>query len=180
MKLALGVAIVLVLSVVWFLFRQTSPSTLQEPSPHIPLAVPSPSVALSRVSSSGPVSKKYSILTGNHPLPISEVIPTPEPQKEAIRSKLMEYASTYEATSLPLIAPYLSSNDREIRDAAVNAIVMLGDSSGGAILRKAAASIKDPQEAATMLNQAAYVELPRGVPAQLSKLAKKSKTSADH
>lgn len=101
-------------------------------------------------------------------------LPTPDSQKEAICSRLIEYASSYEATSLPLIAPYLTSNDREIRDAAVNAIVVLGDASGGAILRNAAASIKDPREAAAMLDQADYVELPR-VPIQaMPKLNKKA------
>jgi hypothetical protein len=81
-------------------------------------------------------------------------------QKDAKIAQLLEYATSYEATSLPLIEPSLYSSDAEIRAAALDAVVVLGAREGGAILRKAATATQDPKEAAELLAKADYVELP--------------------
>jgi hypothetical protein len=80
--------------------------------------------------------------------------------KEYQQSKLREYAITYDVSSLPLIEPYLYSSDPDIRADALNAVIVLGAQEGGRVLRQAAASIKDPKEAAEFLSKADYVELP--------------------
>lgn len=72
----------------------------------------------------------------------------------------MEYATSYEATSLPLIEPSLYSEDPKIRAAALNAVVVLGANEGGAVLRRAAAAAKDQKEALELLEKAEWVELP--------------------
>ena len=72
----------------------------------------------------------------------------------------MEYATSYDATSLHLIEPSLYSEDPKIRAAALNAVVVLGANEGGAVLRKAADKTKDPKEAVKLLENADWLELP--------------------
>lgn len=68
---------------------------------------------------------------------------------------------------LAVIRPYLTNVDAELRAAAVDAMIVLGDASAGAMLRMAAAEISSAEEAAVMMEAADYVELP---PANLKKL----------
>ena len=87
-------------------------------------------------------------------------LPAATPDKETILSNLVQYSSSYQATALPLIAPYLSSSDPEIEEAAVNAIVVIGSPAGAPLLRQAAGAMKDPHDAAALLDKADYLELP--------------------
>ena len=67
---------------------------------------------------------------------------------------------TYDAKSLPKIEPFLYSDEPAIREAALNAIVNLGDEAGAEILRRAARSMVDPKEELEALEKAAFLRLP--------------------
>lgn len=94
-------------------------------------------------------------------------------QTDAAREKILEEiqdaAVTYEATGLSKIEPYLLHSDPEIRLAAKDGMITLGDASAGPLLRKAAALAPTPQEAVALLEAADYVELP---PAKLRRRPK--------
>lgn len=83
-------------------------------------------------------------------------------EKELVLTDMNRAACTYEASSLPKIVPYLYSKDKELREAALNNIVTLGDAAGAPLLRKAAEQSQDPNEAAALMNMADYLELPSG------------------
>jgi len=79
-----------------------------------------------------------------------------------------EAAVSYDAAELPVIRPYLESPDPALRAAAVEAMIILGDSSAGPMLREAAAKLSSQEEAIQMLRAADYIELP---PANLKKIS---------
>lgn len=126
----------------------------------VAISTPAPSpmcqpVQALRVSPIQPKSKEAK----THSSPSLAAQLTPEEEDVKI-SKLMEYATSYDATSLPLIEPSLYSEDLKIRAAALNAVVVLGANEGGAVLRKAADKTKDPKEAVKLLENADWLELP--------------------
>lgn len=83
-------------------------------------------------------------------------------QKSQILEELRAAAITYNREALPLIEPHLYSTDPEVRQAAVEAIILLGAKEGAPLLRKASASWDDRNEAAQLLEKADYLELPSG------------------
>lgn len=95
-----------------------------------------------------------------------------EAARVAVLEKIQDAATTYDPAQLHIIRPYLKSGDPEIRSAAVEAMIVLGDASAGALLREAAAGIPAGDEATAMIKAADYVELP---PADLSELTRKAK-----
>lgn len=89
---------------------------------------------------------------------------TPAPAlSETERNKLLDElnaaATTYDAAQLTTIEPFLKHGDAEVRAAAIDAVLTLGDASGAAILR-AAAKQAEPKDAEAMLKAAAYLDLP--------------------
>lgn len=126
---------------------QTSPQPVHRATPHPISAGTAPSVALA------PVLKSVS-----EPPPAD----LPLPPKEVALNLLVEYSSSYDSRLLPKIEPYLYHRDKELREAAVNAIISLGDASGGSLLRKAAEIAEDPEEVKALIEWAKYVELPSG------------------
>lgn len=98
----------------------------------------------------------------------AEGIPQPQPTGEngstearkEILEEINDAAVTYDPADLPRIEPYLLHPDEEIRKAAINGMITLGDASAGALLRKAASLASTPQEAVRLLEAADYVELP--------------------
>ncbi len=90
----------------------------------------------------------------------SPVASDPEAAKEAILENIHDAATAYDASALPLIEPYLAHTDPEIRAAAVDGLVALGETGGAALLRDAARKLADPREAVTYLDAAEYLELP--------------------
>lgn len=96
--------------------------------------------------------------------------------KEAILEKIEDAAVTYDPVSLPIIRPYLESPDPELREAAVDAMLVLGDESAGQMLREAAMKLESTEEAAAMMEAAAWVELP---PANLTRLKERAKEKAE-
>lgn len=86
--------------------------------------------------------------------------------------KMQEASTTYDAAQLPVIQPYLVSPDPELRAAAVDAMIVLGDASAGRMIREAAKSMTSADEAKKMEKAADYVELP---PVDLKKLSEQMK-----
>lgn len=82
--------------------------------------------------------------------------------KERILATLHEASITYDPKELPGIWKYLLHADAEIRGAARNGMIVLGDASAGPMLREASKQAPTPQEAVGLLEAADYVELPSG------------------
>jgi len=75
--------------------------------------------------------------------------------------------------SSPAIARHLNSSDPEVRAAALEGVVLLGDAAGANFLREAANKARNPAEAAEFKAKAEYLELPPAellTEAQLEKL----------
>ncbi|MCU0793882.1 MAG: hypothetical protein MUE42_13750 [Opitutaceae bacterium] len=88
-------------------------------------------------------------------------VPTPDPATTASSLAAIEAAMrTYSAGALPVLGGYLRHGDAEVRRAAREAMVQLGLAEGAGVLREAADTAADPQEALAMLDAAELLELP--------------------
>ncbi len=96
--------------------------------------------------------------------------------REAMLEEINAASVTYDAKALPRIQPYLINPDPEIREAAKNGMIVLGDAAAGPLLRDASKKMATPQEAVGLLEAADYVELPSG----LTLLNKKSSAGKNH
>lgn len=94
--------------------------------------------------------------------------PAPEPEKatdetrEAAIEEMHEAAITYDPAQLRVIQPYLLHSDPELRHAAREAMLVLGDASASPMLREAAKSAASTREALQYEEAAEFLELPRG------------------
>ena len=79
-----------------------------------------------------------------------------------ILDAIQEASISYDAKELPKIQPHLIHPDPEVREAALNGVLVLGDAAGSPLLRQAAGTLKDPREAVKYLEAADYLELPSG------------------
>lgn len=95
--------------------------------------------------------------------------------REAIIEKIQDAATSYDPRELSVIRPHLVSDDPEIRDAAVNAMIVLGDASAGPMLREAAKKVSSAEESKKMVAAADYVELPSASFKEMSDQMKKSR-----
>jgi len=107
---------------------------------------------------------------------------TPELSSEEIKAardaaieKIQEASTSYDPAELPVIRPYLESRDPDLRAAAVDAMIVLGDASAGPMLREAARKLESPEEAKAMEQAADYIELPSANLKQISETLKKRK-----
>lgn len=82
-------------------------------------------------------------------------------QSEEIFQEIEDAMTTYSEEGLPVLKPYLSHPDPEIREAAVEAIVQLAVPSGAAVLKDAARRARSTEEQIRMLEGAEFLELPR-------------------
>lgn len=94
-------------------------------------------------------------------------------EREAAIEKMNEASTSYDAAELPIIRPYLESSDPELREAAIDAMINLGDASAGPMLREAAQKLDSDIEAKKMMDAADYVELPSANFKEISELFKK-------
>jgi len=83
---------------------------------------------------------------------------------------------SYDPAELPRIQPYLTHSDPEVREAALNGMVVLGHAAGAPLLREAAKRTINPIEAAELLKKANYLELP-SVPIELLRQRLKKRAS---
>jgi len=83
-------------------------------------------------------------------------------QRKVILGKIEEASVTYDPQGLPLIEPYLLHPDPEVRTAALNGMIILGESGAAPMLRTAAKNAPTPKEAVALTEAADYLELPSG------------------
>jgi hypothetical protein len=89
-------------------------------------------------------------------LPQTEVAP----DRELVLTSIHEAAITYDPAVLGDIVRHLGSPDPEVRAAASEGVILLGDSSGAPFLREAARKARDPAESADLAAKGDYLELP--------------------
>lgn len=88
--------------------------------------------------------------------------PADDKPREDILAEIEQLSVTYDAKELPRIEPYLLHPDAEVRKAAMNGMIVLGDSTAAPLLRKAAEKAPTPQEAVALTEAADFMELPEG------------------
>jgi len=106
-----------------------------------------------------PASPPHAVSVMPSAAPTRGVRPEAAPASEVLEI-LSTAATTYDPAELPTIEPYLADPDPEIRQAAVDSMMILGDAAAAPLLRAAAASSPTPAEAENLLKAAAYLELP--------------------
>lgn len=115
--------------------------------------------------------------------PASELTPeqkrTAAEERESVMVILDEAATTYDPAQLPVVDKYLYHTDPEIRKAAKDSMVVLGDSGAGKLLRKAAESAASEEERKAMIEAAEYMELPALDPRTFAEQMKKSANNPD-
>jgi hypothetical protein len=89
-------------------------------------------------------------------------------QRREILGKIEQASVTYDPKGLPLLEPYLLHPDPEVRTAALNGMIVLGEAGGAPLLREAAKKASTPKEAVALTEAADYLELPAGsfIPAE--------------
>ncbi len=127
-----------------------------------------------------PALPEANVAVASKPAPIAEVpavppvagtvenpladVPTPDaPASPGIEQSIQRIEAavvTYEAASLPAIAPYLTDPNPELRTAAREGLLQMGLSEAVPLLREAAGKMKDPREAILLLDAADFLELP--------------------
>jgi hypothetical protein len=85
-----------------------------------------------------------------------------EERRAAIFNEIEQASVTYDAKALPQIEPYLLHPDPEVRAAAMNGMIVLGDSAAAPLLRAAAEKAPTAKEAVALGDAADYMELPAG------------------
>lgn len=93
-------------------------------------------------------------------------------ERRAAFDILDEASTTYDAAQLPVIDKYLYHKDPAIRKAAKDAMIVLGDSGAGKLLRDAAEAANSEEEKKAMLAAADYAELPPVDPKDKASLLK--------
>lgn len=96
--------------------------------------------------------------------------------KQSILDAIQLASVSYDPSELPRIHPYLTHPDPELREAALNGIIVLGHAAGAPLLRDAARRTANPLEAAELLKKADYLELP-SAPIELLRQRLKSRPS---
>jgi len=156
----------LLLGVIVLVFSRTHPAPVSASPPPDPRPTPStvarPAMMAETRASAPPPAEESPVPAPVISITEQVVDPAAEEQKFAVLEALHEAASTYSPEGIPLIEPSLYSSDREIREAAADAMVVLGETAGAAVLRKAAAKARDPREAVALIEKAEYLELPPG------------------
>lgn len=144
------------LFIVIFAFRAGGPERAhpQAPSPTQHVESATPSVPTSQAAASSASVATPAVGVGAAPAPAQSV-----PQ---ILEAIQEASISYDAKELPKIQPYLIHPDAEVRTAALEGVLVLGDAAGSPLLRQAASTLKDPREAVKYLDAADYLELPSG------------------
>ena len=80
--------------------------------------------------------------------------------REVLLEAINDVAITYDPVELPKIKPYLLHSDPEVRKAALDGMVVLGDAAAAPLLRDAARQVASSKEAIEMMQAAEYLELP--------------------
>lgn len=81
-------------------------------------------------------------------------------EKEVILSEIHEASIQYEPSQISVIIPYLAHPEKEVRLAAVDGLIVLGERAAADHLREASMRLEDPREAVIFLDAAELLELP--------------------
>lgn len=81
-------------------------------------------------------------------------------ENEVILSEIHEASIQYEPSQIPVIIPYLAHKEKEVRLAAVDGLIVLGERAAADHLREASKRLEDPREAVIFLDAADFLELP--------------------
>ena len=100
-------------------------------------------------------------------------------KQEEVLVFLHDTSVTYDPAELPKIQPYLLSPDAEVQKAAIDAMVVLGDSAAAPMLREASRQIMETDVVMEMLKAADYLELPPVDVKKMSALIKSSASSGN-
>ena len=130
---------------------------------HREQVTPAPSVPPARdAAKTLPVAARQVALT---PPPGGVTSPAPPappvlPQGEAALEAIQTLATTYDAKEVPALARYLESSSREVRAAALQGLIQLGDGAAVPYLKAAADKTMDTQEQSDLLKAAEFLALP--------------------
>lgn len=141
-------------------------------NPSVPLEIAPPPAIASEPAPSAPVRASAHTPTPTVSLPTTVIAPATDSSKAADLNIMHEAMISYDPANLPVIARYLEHRDKELRTAALNNMLQMGDKAAATLLRKAAETAATPQEAVAMLDAAAYLELPSGLELLKKKKAK--------
>jgi hypothetical protein len=83
-----------------------------------------------------------------------------EAAREVVLEAIDDATVTYSVEGLVTLGPLLSHPDPEIREAAIEGIVQLGETAGVQVLREAAKKSRNPREVEQMTEAAAFLEIP--------------------
>jgi len=86
-----------------------------------------------------------------------------------VQSDIDSAVVLYSPEALPTFERFLASNEPDVREAARDGLVRLGETGGAALLRHATARMTDPEEIKRMLETADYLELPSALDGPLKK-----------
>lgn len=131
------------------------------PSPAAPTAHGATTVVPQSLGSSAPVPSAPA--TNNSPAETPEHLPNPTEVSRSVDQAIERIEAavvTYEASSLPVIAPFLTHSNPELRRAAREGMLQMGADEASPLLRAAAEKLKDPREATLLLDAADFLDLP--------------------
>lgn len=165
-------ALVAALVILAFLDTGVSPSTsAAKPAAAPPATAPKdPTIALASEPASAPPT---SITPARSDAPADTITTVDqaltadtansEPARLAVLEMIDDATTTYSVEGITVLGPMLRHPDYEIREAAIEGMVQLGETSGSKTLREAARRTSDPRQAARMLEAADFLELPEFV-----------------
>jgi len=102
------------------------------------------------------------------PRPTLPSAPKPEPTgiastlpiSEEISNEIETAVVTYSPDALPIFEKFLASGEPDVREAARDGLLRLGEKGGAALLRRATARMTDPEEIKRFQEAADFLELP--------------------
>jgi hypothetical protein len=97
---------------------------------------------------------------------------SPQPKANlppALEEEIEAAVVTYSPEGLPTFERLLASGEPDIREAARDGLIRLGEKGGAALLRRASAKLTDPAEIQKFLETADYLELPSALEGPLKK-----------
>lgn len=173
-RLGIAVLVVAIGSLIWFM--NTRPSMMDETGSNSRELVPPRQTSSTTTGQDhfGSSNKSEPLSSAAEKLAIDST--SNAESKQTILEKIHEASITYDPAQLPAIRGYLVHPEAEIREAAVNGMIVLGDASAGPMLREAAKLAPTAKEAVVMEEAADYVELPS---ANLGELLKKKNSKKD-
>jgi len=159
MKLRLGCAALALALVCWIGWHAVSPTTS-------PISTPSPTPAVARQTTLAPTP----------PTSISSPTAPALLQGDAARNLINDAWAEYDPAQVPVLSRYLAHPDPEIRAAAREGLVQLGEPAGIPVLEAAARNATDPEESHALRKAAEFLALP----AWSGDIHKTSATPASH